>query len=284
MAELPELEILKDTLNSLWEGKKLLQASIRQPAILKTVNPSLSEISGKRLVRVERIGKHLAFQWNSGVFLVTHLMLTGWMKVCAGGIGFNKHDEFALSWEDGQDLRIYETGRECMVAVYLVSHPQEVPAVARTGIDPLSGNFTAEVLAGLLTARREKLKTFLTKPEFVSGIGNAFSNEILFAAKLSPYAIPANLTPDETESLYLAIRKVLSEATAGMRERVCGRFPRKADRESFLKVHKREGQACPVCGSTIAAIWKGLSATFYCPGCQAGGKEYHDRRFDKFLK
>jgi formamidopyrimidine-DNA glycosylase len=254
------------------EGKKLLQASIRQPAILKTVNPPLSEISGKRLVRVERIGKHLAFQWNSGVFLVTHLMLTGWMKFCADGTGFNKHDEFALSWEDGQDLRIYETGRECMVAVYLVSHPQEVPAVARTGIDPLGGNFTAEVLAGLLTARRETLKTFLTKPEFVSGIGNAFSNEILFAAKLSPYAIPANLSPDETESLYLAIRKVLFEATAGMRERVGGRFPRKADREGFLRVHNREGQACPVCGSTIAAIWKGKSGTFYCPGVRPAAR------------
>lgn len=215
---------------------------------------------------------------------MTHLMLTGWMKVCAGGIGFYKHDDFALSWEDGRDLRIYETGRECMVAVYLVSHPQQFPAVARTGLDPLSGNFTTEVLAGLLKARRETLKTFLAKPEFVSGIGNTFSNEILFSAKLSPYAIPANLSPDETENLYLAIRIVLSEATAWMRDRVNGRFPRKADREGFLGVHNREGQACPVCGSTIAAIWKGLSATFYCPGCQAGGKEYHDRRFDKFLK
>ena len=193
------------------------------------------------------------------------------MKVCAGGIGLNKHDEFALSWEDGRDLQIYGTGRECMVAVYLVSHPQQVPAVARTGLDPLSGNFTAEVLAGLLKARRETLKTFLAKPEFVSEIGNAFSNEILFSAKLSPYAIPANLSPDETENLYLAIRKVLSEATAGMRERVGGRFSRKAG-GGVLRVLTGRARPARSAAARLRRSGKGSAPPFTVPGVRPAAR------------
>jgi len=284
VAELPELEVLKGALTKRFVGERLLRASVHLPVILKTVEPPLSVLSGNRLGGVERIGKHLIFQWDSGVFLVTHLMLTGWMKVCPSRTGFNKYDEFVLSWEAGQDLRIYEMGQQRMAAVYLVPDPQEVPSVAKTGIDPLSRDFTEEELARLLLGRRMTLKAFLTDPKLLSGIGNAFSNEILYAAKLSPYAISLKISPEELKQLYQAIRGVLSETTALILQEVGDRFPKKADRQGFLKVHNREGQPCKVCGDKIAVIWKGKSGTFYCPECQAGGKEYNDRRFDKFLK
>jgi formamidopyrimidine-DNA glycosylase len=285
LAELPELEVLKDTLTRMYVGKRLLSASVHLPVILKTVEPGLSSIANNVLNGVGRIGKHLVFQWDSGIYLVTHLMLTGWMKACDSQTGLSKFDEFVLSWEDGQDLRIYEMGEQRMAKVYLVSDPKQVPSVATAGIDPMSGDFTEDVLIRLLQGRRMALKTFLTDQKFVTGIGNAFGNEILYAAKLSPYAIPANLKPEETKRLYQAIREVLLKTTALIRQEVGERFPKKADRKEFLKVHNREGRVCEVCGTLIAVIWKTRqSGTFYCPGCQAGGKEYNDRRFDKFLK
>jgi len=284
VAELPELEALKDALTKRFVGERLLRASVHLPVILKTVEPPLSALSGNRLGGVERIGKHLIFQWDSGVFLVTHLMLTGWMKVCPSSTGLNKYDEFVLSWEAGQDLRIYEMGQQRMAAVYVVPDPQDVSSVAKSGIDPLSKEFTEEVLARLLLGKRMTLKSFLTDPKILSGIGNAFSNEILYAAKISPYASSVKLSPEKLKRLYQAIREVLSETTALILQEVEDRFPKKADRQGFLKVHNREGQPCMVCGDKIRVIWRGKSGTFYCPGCQSDGKEYNDGRFDKFLK
>jgi formamidopyrimidine-DNA glycosylase len=284
VAELPELEALKNALTKRFLGERLLRASVHLPVVLKTVDPPLSTLSDNRLLGVERIGKHLIFQWDAGVFLVTHLMLTGWMKVCPSSAGLNKYDEFVLSWEAGRDLRIYEMGQQRMAAVYVVSDPQEVPSVAKTGIDPLSGEFTEEALARLLLGKRTTLKSFLTDPKILSGIGNAFSNEILYAAKISPYASSVKLPPEKRKRLYQAIRGVLSETTALILQEVEDRFPKKTDRQGFLKVHNREGQPCKVCGDKIRVIWKGKSGTFYCPGCQSDGKEYHDGRFDKFLK
>jgi formamidopyrimidine-DNA glycosylase len=285
MAELPELEVLKDTLTRMYVGKRLLSATVHLPVILKTVEPGLSSIANNVLKGVGRIGKHLVFQWDSGIFLVTHLMLTGWMKACDSKTGLSKFDEFVFSWQDGQDLRIYEAGQQRMAAVYIVSDPKQAPSVAKAGIDPMNSDFTEDILVRLLQGRRMTLKTFLTDQKILTGIGNAFSNEILYAAKLSPYAIPANLTPEEVKRLYQATREVLLNTTALIRQEVGDRFPKKADRQGFLKVHNREGQVCELCGSKIAVIWKSKqSGTFYCPGCQAGGKEYNDRRFDKFLK
>lgn len=285
MAELPELEVLKVTLKRMYLGKRLVSASVHLPVVLKTVDPPLDSIANNLLTGMERIGKQLVFQWDSGLYLVTHLMLTGWMKSCPSSTGLNKYDEFVLSWEDGQDVRIYEMGEQRMAKVYLVSEPKQVPAVATAGMDPLSDDFTEDALIRLLQGKRMALKTFLTEQKFLTGIGNAFSNEILYAAKLSPYAIPMNLKPEETKSLYRALRDVLLNTTELIRQEVGDRFPKKADRKEFLKVHNREGQICEVCGSKIAVIWKSKqSGTFYCPGCQNNGKEYNDRRFDRFLK
>lgn len=284
LAELPELEVLKETLTRMYVGKKLFSASVHLPVILKTVDPPLSSLSNNVLKGVERTGKHLIFQWDSRIFLVTHLMLTGWMKACSSQTGLSKFDEFIFSWEDGQDLRIYEMGQQRKAAVYLVPDPKRVPSVFKAGIDPMSGEFTLEILTRMLQGKKMALKTFLTDQKFMAGIGNAFSNEILYAAKLSPYAIPANLKAEEIGRLYPAIREVLARTTALIRQEVGDRFPKKADRQGFLKVHNREGQACMICGDKIRVIWKGKSGTFYCPGCQSDGKEYNDRRFDKFLK
>lgn len=285
MAELPELEVLKDTLARMYLGKRLVSASVHLPVVLKTVDPPLSAIANNVLKGVARIGKHLVFQWDSGTYLVAHLMLTGWMKSCPSHTGLNKFDEFVLSWEDGQDIRIYEMGEQRMAKVYLVSDPKQVPGVATAGIDTMSPDFTEGALIRLLGGRRMTLHSFLTDQKILTGIGNASGNEILYEARLSPYAIPANLKPEETKRLYQAIREVLLNTTELIRKEVGERFPKKADRKEFLKVHNREGQACERCGSRIAVIWKGRqSGIFYCPGCQNDGKEYNDRRFDKFLK
>jgi formamidopyrimidine-DNA glycosylase len=157
-----------------------------------------------------------------------------------------------------------------------------VPGIASLGLDPLADSFTAEALAGLLAGRRTQIKGVLRDQKIIAGIGNAYSDEVLHAAKMSPFKLAASLTPDEVTGLYTAMRGCLEEAVARSAGVAAGEL--KAEKKAGLRVHGRAGQPCPVCGDTVREVSFADSALQYCPTCQTGGKPLADRRMSRLLK
>ncbi len=189
---------------------------------------------------------------------------------------------FRLRLDDGSGFDLTEQGTHKRLAVYLVRDPAEVPGVATLGPDPLAADFTADTLAGLLAGRRTQVKGVLRDQHIIAGIGNAYSDEVLHAAKMSPYKLAASLTPADVATLYDAIKTTLGEAM----ERSAGLAAAdlKGEKKSGLRVHGRAGQECPVCGDTIREVSFADSALQYCPTCQTGGKPLADRRLSRLLK
>jgi formamidopyrimidine-DNA glycosylase len=166
--------------------------------------------------------------------------------------------------------------------VYVVHDPQEVPGVARLGPDPLADDFDEARLAGLLAGERRQLKGALRDQSLIAGVGNAYSDEILHAARMSPFKLAASLTPEENRRLYEALRTTLTEAVERSRGLAAGRL--KAEKKSGLRVHGRTGEPCPVCGDTVREVSFSDSSLQYCPTCQTGGKPLADRRMSRLLK
>ena len=166
--------------------------------------------------------------------------------------------------------------------MYLVTDPQQVPGVASLGPDPLAEDFNVDVLAGLLRGRRTQIKGVLRDQKIIAGVGNAYSDEVLHAAKMSPFKLASSFTPDEVAALYAAMRESLREAV----ERSAGLAAAdlKAEKKSGLRVHARTGQPCPVCGDTVREVSFADSSLQYCPTCQTGGKPLADRRMSRLLK
>src|SRR6266536_1090594 len=175
-----------------------------------------------------------------------------------------------------------DRGPHKRLAVYLVRDPAEVPGVATLGPDPLAADFTRDTLASLLAGRRMQVKGVLRDQRIIAGIGNAYSDEVLHAAKMSPFKIATSMTPDDVATLYDAIKTTLTEAV----ERSAGLAAAdlKGEKKSGLRVHGRAGQDCPVCGDTIKEVSFADSALQYCPTCQTGGKPLADRRLSRLLK
>jgi len=189
---------------------------------------------------------------------------------------------FRLTLDDGSGFDLTEAGTRKRLAVYLVRDPAEVPGVASLGPDPMAADFTADTLAGLLTGRRTQVKGVLRDQRIIAGIGNAYSDEVLHAAKMSPFKIAASMTPQEVAILYDAISTTLAEAV----ERSAGLAAAdlKGEKKSGLRVHGKAGEACPACGDTIREVSFADSALQYCPTCQTGGKPLADRRLSRLLK
>jgi formamidopyrimidine-DNA glycosylase len=182
----------------------------------------------------------------------------------------------------GKFLDLTEAGTRKRLAVYLVEEPAQVPGIASLGPDPLADSFTAETLAGLLAGRRTQIKGVLRDQKIIAGIGNAYSDEVLHAARMSPFKLAASLTPDEVGGLYTAMRGSLKEAVARSAGMAAGEL--KAEKKAGLRVHGRAGQPCPVCGDTVREVSFADSALQYCPTCQTGGKPLADRRMSRLLK
>lgn len=175
-----------------------------------------------------------------------------------------------------------EAGTQKHLAVYVVRDPREVPGIARLGPDPLAEGFTPEVFAGLLDGERRQIKGVLRDQSVIAGIGNAYSDEILHAAKMSPFKLAATLTPDEVARLYEVVGTTLADAVE--RSRGLPLRDLKAEKKSGLRVHGRTGEPCPVCGDTVREVSYRDSSLQYCPTCQTGGKPLADRRMSRLLK
>ncbi len=184
--------------------------------------------------------------------------------------------------DDGSGFDLTEQGTQKRLAVYLVRDPMDVPGVASLGPDPLDSAFTAGTLAALLAGRRMQIKGVLRDQHIIAGIGNAYSDEVLHAARMSPFKIASSLTPDQVTDLYDAIETTLTDASKRCGGLAAGDL--KAEKKTGLRVHGKAGQPCPVCGDTIREVSFADSALQYCATCQTGGKPLADRRLSRLLK
>jgi formamidopyrimidine-DNA glycosylase len=257
-------------------------------SVLKTYKPDLSALSGQRVAGAQRHGKFLDLITEPPpLHLVMHLARAGWLRwredlppqpprPGKGPLGFR------LRFTDGTGFDLTEAGTRKRLAVYLVTDPAEVPGIASLGPDPLGDTFTVDVLAGLLKGRRTQIKGVLRDQKIIAGVGNAYSDEVLHAARMSPFKLAASLTPDEVAALHAAMTGALREAVERSAGLAAGEL--KAEKKAGLRVHGRAGEPCPVCGDTVREVWFADSALQYCPTCQTGGKPLADRRLSRLLK
>ena len=292
MPELPEVEGLRRFLSDALVGATVARAELAAFSALKTFALPLSSLLGQEVERVERRGKFLCVGVD-GAWLAFHLARAGWLRwydAVPAGVAKPGRGPIALrmafakpdaAGAVGFDLT--EAGTQKKLAIYVVGALEEVPGIATLGADPLASDFSFEAFAALLGAHgRTQLKGVLRDQRVFAGIGNAYSDEILQAARLSPFKLAGTLSSEETELLYGAVRDELASAI----ERASGKPPSelKDDKRNSMRVHGKKGQPCPTCGTPVAEVSFADSFLDYCPGCQTGGKVLADRRLSKLLK
>ncbi len=284
--ELPEVESLVAFLREHAVGRVVARVDVPGIHVLKTYDPAPGALAGLEITGVARHGKFLDLD-VSGLHLVTHLARAGWLhwraslppappKMGKGPIGIRVH------LDDGAGFDLTEAGTQKRLAVYVVRDPQEVPGVARLGVDPLADEFTAERLAGLLQGVRAQVKGVLTDQTVLAGVGNAYSDEVLWEVRLSPFKPAGNLTPAEVAGLHDALVRTLREAVVRAEGLAAGEL--KAEKKSGLNVHGRTGVPCPRCGDTVREVSFATTSLQYCPTCQTDGKPLADRRMSRLLK
>ncbi|MFI1388678.1 Fpg/Nei family DNA glycosylase [Streptomyces griseoaurantiacus] len=286
MPELPEVEALRDFLTGHLVGREVTRVLPLAVHVLKTYDPAPSALQGRTVTAVHRHGKFLDLD-AEGLHLVTHLARAGWLhwrdrlpetppRPGKGPLALR------VALDTGAGFDLTEAGTQKRLAVYVVRDAAEVPGVARLGPDPLAADFDEARLAGLLAGERRQLKGALRDQGLLAGVGNAYSDEILHAARMSPFKPTASLTPEEIHRLYEALRGTLTEAVERSRGVAAGRL--KAEKKSGLRVHGRTGEPCPVCGDTVREVSFSDSSLQYCPTCQTGGRPLADRRLSRLLK
>ncbi|GAA3367832.1 Fpg/Nei family DNA glycosylase [Streptomyces sannanensis] len=286
MPELPEVEALGEFLTDHLVGQEIARMLPVAVSVLKTYDPPVTALEGRTVTAVARHGKFLDIA-AGGLHLVVHLARAGWLQwrdQLPDGLPRPGKGPLALrvALVDGQGFDLTEAGTHKGLAVYVVHRPGEVPGIARLGPDPLAADFGRDDLAALLSGERRRLKSALRDQSLIAGIGNAYSDEILHAARMSPFKPVARLTDDEITTLYQAMRDTLTAAVTRSHGLAAGQL--KAEKKIGLRVHGRTGQPCPVCGDTIREVSFSDSSLQYCPTCQTGGEPLADRRMSRLLK
>ena len=289
MPELPEVAGLAGFLDEQLRGCVVTKLQVVSFAVLKTADPPFDALEGRTVSGVRRFGKFISID-TGGISLVFHLARAGWVRFTDSpadsqlrmGKGLIAV-RCAFSGPNGpRGLDLTEAGTKKSLAVYVVRDPQEVPGIASLGPDPFTEAFDADMLAEILGASSQQIKGLLRSQSVIAGIGNAYSDEILHAARISPFAIAKSLDRESVQVLYEAIHSVLGEAL----KEAAGKPPKdlKDVKRSHMRVHARAGQPCPVCGDTVREVSFADTALQYCPTCQTKGKILADRRTSKFLK
>jgi formamidopyrimidine-DNA glycosylase len=288
MPELPEVEALALDLRGRLHGRAITRINVVAFSALKTFDPPVSALEGTLVDDVTRHGKFLDIE-ASGLHLVFHLARAGWIRwrdeVPAVPPRPSNKSPLAVRvvLDDETGLDVTEAGTKKSLAMYVVRRAADVPGVASLGPDPLDDAFTPEVLHRILEdAGRSQIKGVLRHQGTIAGIGNAYSDEILHAAKMSPFKPANSLDQVEFDRLFAAIKDELGDAVA--RSRGLAASELKGEKKSHLAVHGRAGQACPVCGDTVREVSFADSSLQYCPTCQTGGKPLADRRMSRLLK
>ena len=302
MPELPEVEALAAFVATRATGKTIASVRLVSFAALKTVTPPLTALVGRSVAGAARRGKFLVVKVqpepDGPLALVVHFSRAGWLvwhdapppaapsdpalravpltRLMRGPLACQ------VKFEDGASFDLTEAGTQKRLAISLVRDPADVPGIARLGIDPLDPSFDAAVLRALLAGRTAQLKRVLSDQSLIAGVGNAYSDEALHAARLSPFRPAGNLTADESQRLHDALVGLLREAVG----RAVG-LPAselKDEKRAAMRVHGRTGLPCPVCGDTIREVAFSERSLQYCPTCQTGGKVLADRRLSRILK
>ena len=283
MPELPDLTVYAEAIAARVEGAPLLGVRLGSPFLLRTAEPPLSAASGRRVLAVRRVGKRLVLALEGELFLALHLMVAGrlhWREPGArlpgrGGLA-------ALDFPDGA-LVLTEAGSRRRAALHVLSGRAALAALDRGGLEPLAADLAA--FSGALTREPHTLKRALTDPRILSGVGNAYSDEILHRARLSPFQLTSRLSGDELARLHAATRDVLSGWTARLRAEAAGAFPEGVTAfRPGMAVHGRHRRPCPDCGAPVQRIVHAENETDYCPRCQTGGRILSDRSLSRLLK
>lgn len=287
MPEMPEVEGLVEFLRGRVTGLRIDKATVSAINALKTFDPPLSALVGASVTGAERHGKFVDIATDAGIHLVFHLAKAGWLRwydaLPATIIKPGKTPiALRVGFDDGSGFDLTEAGTKKSLAVYAVRAPDEVPGIERLGPDPLSPGFDRAAFGGLLQGRRTQIKGVLRDQSIIGGVGNAYSDEILHAARMSPYALAATLTDDEVDRLFAAMTTTLTEAVEAARGKPPAEL--KDAKRRGMRVHGRRGEACPVCGDEVRSVFFADNSLEYCPTCQTGGKLLADRRLSRLLK
>ncbi|MET0927916.1 MAG: DNA-formamidopyrimidine glycosylase family protein [Aeromicrobium sp.] len=286
MPELPEVNALVEFLDERMTGSVVAAVELASFAVLKTYDPPAAALHGMEVTGVSRHGKFIDID-VSGIHVIVHLAKAGWLrwsdklpdtklKLGASNIAARVRLDRGDGPTTGFDVT--EAGTRKGLAMYIVDDPAQVAGIAALGPDPLADGFELRPLLG----RRMQVKRLLRDQKIIAGVGNAYSDEILHAAKLSPFAIAETLDHEEIGRLEAAVQSILREAVEEARGKPAEEL--KDDKRTRMRVHGRAGEACPVCGDTVLEVTYAQSALQYCPTCQTGGKPLKDRTTSKFLK
>jgi formamidopyrimidine-DNA glycosylase len=284
---MPEVESLARFLTEKCVGHAIARIDLVAFSALKTYDPPLTALVGLEIDGVSRHGKFLDIS-AQGLHLVFHLARAGWLRWKATQPDAPPKPgrgplSLRLTLDDKSGFDLTEAGTQRKLAVYVVADPMSIPMVATLGPEPLADDFDQSRLEALLNAAgRAQLKGVLRDQRIIAGIGNAYSDEILHAAKLSPFKPSNSLSEEELSTLFRAMKEELGGAIS--RAEGLAAKDLKSEKKSGLRVHGRKGETCDVCGDTIAEVSFADSSLQYCPTCQTGGKKLADRRLSKLLK
>jgi len=282
MPELPDVEIYVEALRERIVGQTLERALIRGPFLLRSVNPPLDAAYGKEVRAVRRVGKRIAVGLEGDLWLALHLMIAGRLHWRAGAAKAGKNALAVFEFANGS-LTLTEAGSQHRASLHVVAGEEGIRALDAGGIDPLDA--PAARFAEALRIENHTLKRSLTDPRLFSGIGNAYSDEILHRARLSPVALTGRLSDEEIGRLHEATRVVLGEWVARLRAQAGGAFPEKVTAfRQEMAVHGKYGQPCPRCGAKVQRIRYASNETNYCATCQTGGKLLADRALSRLLR
>ena len=286
MPELPEVEALAGYLRERAVGRRVDRLEVAAISALKTYDPAPTAAAGRAVTDARRHGKFLDVVLDGDLHVVVHLARAGWLHYreafpSSAPLRPGKGPvALRVRLDDGSGFDLTEAGTQKSLAVYLVTDPQAVPGVARLGPDALAADL--DTFTERMRSRRGQVKGVLTDQTVLSGVGNAYSDEILHAAKLSPFAITDRLTDDQLAALHAATRQVLGDAVNRSLGQKAAEL--KGEKRSGLKVHARTGQPCPVCGDTVREVSFADSSLQYCATCQTGGKPLADRRLSRLVR
>jgi formamidopyrimidine-DNA glycosylase len=283
MPELPDIAIYLEALSRRILGEPLSAIELRNAFVLRTVEPPITLLPGRVIRSLGRLGKRIVFDFGERLYLVVHLMIAGRFQWTAPGKkGPGRITLAAFDFPSGR-LLLTEAGTKRRASMHLVQGDEALAAFDRGGLEVLAAE--PDAFAERLTRENHTLKRALTDPRLFSGIGNAYSDEILHAARLSPLMLTGKLTPDAIDALYRATRETLTRWIERLGRDTGDRFPERvtAFREG-MAVHGRFGQPCPVCGSPVQRIRYADNETNYCARCQTGGRLLADRALSRLLR
>ena len=282
MPELPDVELYLHALRPRVVGQRIDRVRIGNPFIVRTYDPPASVLEGALVKDIGRMGKRLVFALDDDLFMVIHLMIAGRLRWRERGAGIPAKVGMAAFDFPEATLLLTEAGSKRQASIHLARGDAALREHDPGGLEVLEADL--ETFTRHLTAENHTLKRALTDPHIFSGIGNAYSDEILHAARLSPMKLTSALTPDETERLFHATRDTLHEWVERLRDQAAGEFPEKVTAfHSEMAVHGKFGKPCPVCGQTVQRIVYARNEANYCSRCQTGGKLLSDRALSRLL-